>query len=193
ELSDLTPYMDVEQHFYDAIIKWIANAVYANISPRVSGEEQDIIQVCFMRVRNNLHKYKSPESGGSKLTTWVYTVCRNYVRTYYKQTKDYQSSVFNVEDLYESGFGVPIVTEPNHLDETIRVIVDRLFEKYPDRVDILTAMFKVNQNGDTYDLPTKISCADIANELGYKYLDVNTFYRRHVTPYFKKCFANKGF
>lgn len=170
-----------EEHFYDSHIKLVRSVV--NKHAYVLGmDTEDVVQDCVVRVRRKLAKY---DPGRAQLSTFIWRVCMSVINSRITRKVIPRQNLFCPLDEAPEGYEQP----ESHLGEKMKWVVGELMDEHPDRHDLICALFEGDPRSPVYRFPPKISCSKAAHKLGWTYGRVHFWYRQHVTPLFRKHFA----
>ena len=70
---------------YDLISEPVYKFIYMRTRHRENAE--DLLSLTFLKVWKNLPRYE--ERAGTKFTTWVFQICHNVIRDYYRSSREY--------------------------------------------------------------------------------------------------------
>jgi RNA polymerase sigma factor (sigma-70 family) len=169
---------------HEGIIKLVYKHAH---SYRINSDDtfEDLVQECCLRIWKRLSGFDPKKAS---LTTWIWYVCLSVLNRNYAKTKKRKNNIAQVgDDVYHS---VGITYEPFSLKEQMKEVIFQLHEKYPERQDVLLAMFG-DPKDEEFQLPGKICVSEIARDLDKPYMNVYFFYRKKVCRYFKKCFSEQ--
>lgn len=142
-------------------------------------EVEDMVQDVWHRIVKKLHTYKAPPNG-AKFTTWVYRVSSSVLnKLYIKSQKRKCRMVSSFECLDEERLPEEESVSPTFGND-VRDTISKLKEKYPERIDMINAMF-IEVEGD---LRCDIVFNHVAERCGSTGAKVSNFFRKAVRPFF---------
>jgi RNA polymerase sigma factor (sigma-70 family) len=175
-----------KEHFtnvlYDSVVKMVT-LICNKYSISCQAEVDDLVQDCFLRITKRIGTYDCQKS---MFSTWCWQVCSSTMNSRYRNHIRHASHFVDTENIENYG-------EPENaaiLSQDIAATIREIAEKYPTKKHILFGMFG-NPDSEEFCLPTKVKLSKVARDIGVKYSEAYTFYRKVVKEAFKERFTRR--
>lgn len=175
-----------EACFVDALYESIAAMVYSLAKKYVitcRDEVGDLVNECALRIFQKIEQF-DPRKGA--FTTWCWRVCSSVLNRVYRRDKRY-SNRFSEYERIETFLSDESDREAKAIDGDMADAVMELFQRYPEKKNILSEMFG-DPVGGLY-MPDRICLTHVARDLGVEYNLVYSFFHRKVKPFFREKFG----